>query len=333
MRCPSSLLLSAFLAFAALSAGSLAGPAPSSAATTIAATTLCGNSVDNTPGLGAICEVTVVNSITPFGGSAFVSVRECHGPSGDPTASCSIATLFLAEPVTAVSQCNSSMEGGGATLRCSVTIRNDFVGIDPGAIAATVNQCVGSGDGLTIGCVPFPATTTSATITQCNGSANGGNLVGLICSASGTSAAALGVSVNQCNGSANGGGSLVICSATISSRLVINPPVPTAGPTTGPAPAPSGTPAATPTPSATPAATPAPGSASATPIASPTLPTDVAGPEGGITSPVPTLPNTNSVDRPAAPVTVDPVPVLAVLLILVFLALFAASQRAHRRSR
>jgi hypothetical protein len=316
MRRPFSLLLSAFLAFVALSAGSMAAATPSSAATTIAATTTCGNSVDNTPGLGAICEVTVVNTITPSGGFSHVTVRECHGPAGAPTASCAVTILSLPEPVTAVEQCNSAMGGGGATLRCSVTIRNDFIGIDPGATAATVNQCVGSGDGLTIGCVPFPATTTSATITQCNGSANGGNLVGLICAAGGTRAAALGVTINQCNGSANGGGSLVICSSTISSAVVSSGPGPTAGPSGGSVPAPSGTPAAT----------PVPGSASASPSTSPTpgLPTDVA------TSATPTLPNTSSVDQPVAPLSVDPVPVVAVLLILVFLALFTASRQTRR---
>jgi hypothetical protein len=85
---------------------------------------------------------------------------------------------------------------------------------------------VGSGGGITIGCVPFPATTSGATITQCNGSANGGTLVGLICTATGTMSTALGVTINQCNGSANGGGALVICSANISNEALAASPTP-----------------------------------------------------------------------------------------------------------
>ena len=137
-------------------------------------------------GLGLICEVTVVNTITASGGSATVTVRECHGAAGDPEAACTTETSVLTEPVTAVTQCNDAINGGGGTLRCSVEVTNNFIGVSPGATDATVNQCVGSGDGITTGCDPFPATTSGATITQCNGSANGGTLVELTCTASGT---------------------------------------------------------------------------------------------------------------------------------------------------
>ena len=89
----------------------------------------------------------------------------------------------------------------------------------PGSSAATVNQCVGSGGGKHKGCDPFPATTSGATITQCNGSANGGTLVQLTCTATGSKSSAESVRVNQCNGSANGGGALVICSASIVNRI------------------------------------------------------------------------------------------------------------------
>jgi len=82
-----------------------------------------------------------------------------------------------------------------------------------------VNQCVGSGS-ITIGCDPFPATTSGATVTQCNGSANGGTLVELTCTVTGTKASSHNVTINQCNGSANGGGALVICSASISNKRV-----------------------------------------------------------------------------------------------------------------
>jgi hypothetical protein len=196
--------------------GPLALAGGASAATTIAPTTTCGNDIGNGGGQGLICEVTIVNQITASGGSATVTVRECQGAAGPPATqtNCTNKTTNLTKPVTAVTQCNSSLNGGGATLRCSVKVTNNFVGLSPGATAATVNQCVGSGS-ITTGCDPFPATTTGAAITQCNGSAGGGNLVELTCAATGTMASALGVTINQCNGSANGGGALVICSANI----------------------------------------------------------------------------------------------------------------------
>ncbi len=202
----------------------LAGPV---VAGTLAATTTCSNDVDNTPGLGLICEVTIVNTITASGGSATITVRECHGAAGDPEAACTTETSTLNEPVTAVTQCNNATNGGGGTLRCSVQVTNNFVDINPNATAATVNQFVGSGDGITVGCDPFPATTTGATITQCNGSANGGTLVELTCTATGTAAAANGVTINQCNGSTNGGGGLVICSASITNNAIVSGPGPT----------------------------------------------------------------------------------------------------------
>ncbi len=201
----------------------LLGPlalAGGASAATIAATTTCSNGVDNTGGLGLICEVTIVNRITASGGSATVTVRECHGAAGDPQAACTTKTTVLTEPVTAVTQCNDAINGGGGTLRCSVQIANEFIGLSPGATAASVNQCVGSGGGITTGCNPFPATTTGATITQCNGSANGGTLVGLTCTATGTKSSARSVKINQCNGSANGGGALVICTATIANNAL-----------------------------------------------------------------------------------------------------------------
>jgi hypothetical protein len=233
--------------------------ATSASAATIAPTTTCSNGVDNTPGLGLICEVTVVNTITATGGSATVTVRECHGAAGDPEAACTTTTDVLTEPVTAVTQCNDATNGGGGTLRCSVDVTNNFVGADPAATAATVNQCVGSGDGITTGCDPFPATTTGATITQCNGSANGGTLVELTCTATGTESSALGVTINQCNGSTNGGGGLVICSANIENNAAAPSPAPSAGPTS-PAPT-AGAPTQPPTDTLT--ATDVPGSSTA----------------------------------------------------------------------
>src|SRR5450432_2720936 len=188
-------------------------------ASTAGATTACSNGVDDTPGLGLICQVTVENTLTPSGGSARVTIRECHGAAGNPQAACSTKVTNLTKPVTSVTQCNSSINGAGGTLRCSVKVTNEFIGLSASSTAATVNQCVGSGGGITTGCDPFPASTTGATITQCNGSANGGTLVGLTCTATGTTSSAASVRINQCNGSANGGGALVICSATITNRV------------------------------------------------------------------------------------------------------------------
>jgi hypothetical protein len=224
MRRSFAILLSAGL----LLVGSLA-LATGATAATAGATTTCSNGVDDTPGLGLICRVTVVNTITASGGSAKVTIRECHGAAGDPTAACTTKTTNLTRPVTAVTQCNDSINGGGGTLRCSVQVINNFVGLSTGANAATINQCVGSGDGIANNCDPFPATTTSATITQCNGSANGGTLVRLECTASGTKPSSHGVRINQCNGSANGGGALVICSATIVNRTVSSSASPSSG--------------------------------------------------------------------------------------------------------
>jgi hypothetical protein len=224
-----TVLVRGMFTLALLAAASVITTAPASAAT-IAPTTTCSNGVDNTGGLGLICEVTVVNTITPVGGSAMVTVRECHGAAGDPEAACTTETSVLTEPVTAVTQCNDAINGGGGTLRCSVQVTNNFVGVSPGATDATVNQCVGSGDGITAGCDPFPATTTGATITQCNGSANGGTLVELTCTAGGTMSSTQAVTINQCNGSANGGGALVICSANITNNAVAASPTPVSAP-------------------------------------------------------------------------------------------------------
>jgi hypothetical protein len=223
----SQLLLSAFVVTVLASTG--LGIAPVAAAT-IATTTTCSNGVDETPGLGLICEVTIVNTITGSGGTASVTVRECHGPAGDPEAACSTTTDTLSSPVTTVTQCNGSTNGGGGTLRCSVDIINHFIGVTPGESAVTVDQCDGSGDGIANTCDPFPSTTSGATVTQCNGSANGGGLVELTCTATGTEASAHPLTINQCNGSTNGGGALVICSTSIANSFAAAPtPAPASG--------------------------------------------------------------------------------------------------------
>src|SRR5664279_3558565 len=127
-----------FFASAALLVASL-GFASGASAATLAATTTCSNGVDDTPGLGLICEVTIVNTFTTSGGSASVTVRECHGAAGDPQASCKTTTRILTSPVTRITQCNSAINGGGGTLRCSVKVTNHFVDVPVGATAATVS--------------------------------------------------------------------------------------------------------------------------------------------------------------------------------------------------
>ena len=231
--------LAILLTGALLLIGSLAFASGATAAT-FGPTTSCSNGVDNTGGLGLICQVTITNTFTGNGGRARVTIRECHGAANDETAACTTTTRNLSSAVTRVTQCNDSINGGGGTLRCSVRITNEYVGRSAGATAATVNQCVGSGDGIANNCDPFPATTTGATITQCNGSANGGTLVRLECTATGT-AGARSVTVNQCNGSANGGGALVICSANISNVRVAVAPAPTSGTGGGTTPPPTDT--------------------------------------------------------------------------------------------
>lgn len=225
MRSPIGLLIRG-LAVMALLAPVAVIAASSVAAAPLSAVGACGTGVGNAGGEGVICHLTIVNTITSTGGSAVVTVHECLGSAGNPTDgalghACTTTTTSLTAPVTSVNQCNGSANGGGATLNCSATITNNFINVSPGSSAVTVDQCVGSGDGLTTGCNPFPATTTGAAITQCNGSANGGNLVGMSCVATGTKASALVVTVNQCNGSGLGGGGKITCSASMANNAVI----------------------------------------------------------------------------------------------------------------
>jgi hypothetical protein len=234
MRRPITFLVSAMFAIGLLTVTSIGTTTSVSAATQVAATTTCSNGVDNTGGKGLICQVTIINTITRTGGSSKTTVVECHGAAGAPKASCKTTHRNMNRLVTKVTQCNDSINGGGGTLRCSVRVTNNFVGVKPGSSTATKNQCVGSGGGITTGCDPFPATTTGATITQCNGSANGGTLVGLTCTASGSKSSSVSVRINQCNGSANGGGALVICSANITNRVLASTTTAAPGSTPGP---------------------------------------------------------------------------------------------------
>ena len=233
MRRPLSLLFRGLAAFALLAPVSLITTLPAAAAP-LAPAGACSTGVGNGGGRGIICRVTIANTFTATGGSAVVTVYECLGSAGDPTDgvgghACTTTTTSKGAPVTSVSQCNFSVNGGGATLRCSVVITNSFVGISPGSTPVTVDQCIGSGaggipgDGVTgntIHCDPIQST-TSAAVTQCNRSANGLTLVHLNCTVTGTSmasSAAHRVTIAQCNDSTNQGGALVECSASMVNR-------------------------------------------------------------------------------------------------------------------
>ena len=88
-------------------AGTFATAAPA-AAGVVAPTTTCSNGVYDTLCLGLIYEITVLNTITPSGGSARVTIHECHGAAGDPEAACTTVTTVLSAPVTATSMVRPS---------------------------------------------------------------------------------------------------------------------------------------------------------------------------------------------------------------------------------
>lgn len=191
------------------------------------------NSVDNTPGLGMECDVAVVNNINLSTGvtSSTMTIRECHGAANTAPSSCSGPTVINStELINTVEQCNSSINGGGGSLLCTVTIVNNITG-SATAVAATINQCNDSLDtGTMRACSPDGSSTTGAAIHQCNNSDNGGGS-SLTCSVSSgsTTSSAVPVTVNQCNFSANGGGSLIVCSVSMTNNIipivVVVPPV------------------------------------------------------------------------------------------------------------
>jgi hypothetical protein len=225
-------------------------------------------------GSAIACDITIVNNLNGSVTSSTVTVaRYCAGTNvlcfnTPPT------TTTSTNLVTAVHQCNNAGNGGGSTLTCTVHITNNITS-SAGVTAATVNECVGSADGIggaKVTCNPFPASTTGADVTQCNGSANGGTLVGLSCSVStdSTRSAALPVSVNQCNGSDNGGGSKVTCRVFITNNVT----APATAPGATPSPAGSTPPGQTGTTGTTPGQTGTTG----------TTPGDTTTPGGGITT-------------------------------------------------
>jgi hypothetical protein len=200
--------------------------APGNSASAAVAIAQC-NNIDNSGGLEINCEVTVVNNLNVSTGEATstVTVKECGNAVGPLT--CTTTTTSYSSLVTSVTQCNDSVNGGGAIATCSVSVTNNIIGGSTTDITpATVNQCGGTGGGggiqPTLDCDPFPATTSGATITQCNGSTNGGGAVDRVnCTVTpSTKSALLPVLINQCNGSTNGGGSLLTCTASLTNTVV-----------------------------------------------------------------------------------------------------------------
>jgi hypothetical protein len=182
------------------------------------------DSLFNTPGLGMDCTVAVVNNLDLATGvtSSTTTYTRCSGAANTALTCEGPTTVSSTELVTSVSQCNSSLDGGGASMHCSVTITNNIVG-DATAIGATVSQCNDSleGGGIALrACNPDPATTSGAAISQCNNSDNGGgSSLTCLVTAGSTTTAALYVTVSQCNYSANGGGSLIVCTVGMTTNI------------------------------------------------------------------------------------------------------------------
>jgi hypothetical protein len=193
------------------------------------------------------CTVQVVNTISGGTvGSTTTVTRQCSlgpCPPGNGTFTTTSTSL-----VTSVDQCNGSDNDAAHPITCSITIVNDISSDTPGALplsAATVNQCVGSGNGGggTTNCSPYPANTTGATVTQCNGSANGGGAtVSCDVASASTISAAVPITVNQCNGSGNPGGSTVSCSVSILTRVIAVSATPTPSTSASPVAIPTDTP-------------------------------------------------------------------------------------------
>ncbi len=89
-----------------------------------------------------ICYVTVVNNVTnvtgAYAGYSAASVDQCVGTGGDGSTALNIACDPYPATTTnaAITQCNGSAYGGGATINC--TVAADTLG---SALPMTVNQC------------------------------------------------------------------------------------------------------------------------------------------------------------------------------------------------
>ena len=207
---------------------SVGGPATSASAASLAQCNSGITGIDG-DGVGVECDVTITNewNLATSTGSSTIVTRVCIGAAnvdfgaGDCTET---TETNLADVTTTVDQCNGIANGGGSTVRCTVTITNTIIGVGTTG-APSVNQCNGSFDSIPL---PFPssfcdpvAETTGAAIDQCNDSINGETNVSIQCTVgASTVSSALPILVDQCNGSDNGGGSLLECSVSISTTFV-----------------------------------------------------------------------------------------------------------------
>jgi LPXTG-motif cell wall-anchored protein len=173
-------------------------------------------------GQGMECTVEVDNYQNGASEYSTISITECHGAAYTVLLAPACLTTVIDEIslTTAIDQCNGTLNGGGSNVTCTVRVRNHLSGSVVPALA-TVNQCVGSGDGGTspvgtpLNCSPS-GLTSGATVTQCNGSVNGGGSpLRVNCSVPIGTESALPILINQCNGTVNGGGSALFCSVEI----------------------------------------------------------------------------------------------------------------------
>ncbi len=220
-----TLALTASLAIAVLAL--TFGPAGANAFAATQDLTQC-NSLDNVPGQELDCTIDIVNTLDLTTGteSSKVTTTVCSGANHSVTCGDPVTTSYNLL-TKSVDQCNGSVNGGGATLTCKVTVVNNITGApaNSGTTGATVNQCnyagTGGGNPSTRPCDPTPASVSGATITQCNYSVNGGGAPDrVICTVSPSAVSSLlPVTINQCNDSANGGGSVVTCSASLTNNI------------------------------------------------------------------------------------------------------------------
>jgi len=288
-----------------------------SAAVSLETASQC-NSTPTGAGVEVRCDVTVVNDIDVATqvGSSTVTTTVCQGAAGAPLCTTSVSQRD-GIIINAVEQCNG-VAAGGSNVICSVDITNNIVG-ESTTTAATVNQCVGSGEGGgTSACNP-ESSTTNADVTQCNGSGNGGgSTVECTVVSSSTTSSALRVPVDQCIGSA-AAGSIVRCTTVI--RNFVTPAVeptdePTVVPTDEPTVAPTDEPTVAPTDEPTVAPTDEPTIAptdepTVAPTVEPTVEPTPPAPTPTATAPTPTA--TTGTPAPSATPSATRTPVAPVV--------------------
>jgi hypothetical protein len=185
------------------------------------------------------CDVTVVNNLDVATGitSSTVTTTVCAGPPGEALCVTTPGALTV-DIVGSVNQCNNSVNAGGSIVTCNVNVVNNVTGVGSTS-PATVNQCIGSGQGggtePTTNCAPV-SSASGADIIQCNTAGNGGGASNRVqCTASGTVSSLWPVTIVQCNDSANGAGDLVTCTAQLTTNLIAVAATTTAAATTAPA--------------------------------------------------------------------------------------------------